>query len=217
MEINADIGEMTGADVEIMPHISIGNIACGYHVSNPDHMAETVRLAVSHGVKISAHPSYFDLENFGRISVPHTAEEIVAEVFYRLWIKRNKIHIRVSIKKYMFKSVYNISMNHLKHIGIVNRYKDLNIVLHKEKEIFSGNYSNSPLAILEYNELDSLVNESIDNLPDQCREVFTMNRFKGMKYHEIAKSLDISLSTVKYHMSTALNTMKVKLNGYLDS
>jgi len=77
MEINADIGEMTGADVEIMPHISIGNIACGYHVSNPDHMAETVRLAISHGVKISAHPSYFDLENFGRISVTHTAEEIV--------------------------------------------------------------------------------------------------------------------------------------------
>ncbi len=77
MEINADIGEMTGVDVEIMPHISIGNIACGYHVSNPDHMAETVRLAVSLGVKISAHPSYFDLENFGRVSVTHTAEEIV--------------------------------------------------------------------------------------------------------------------------------------------
>jgi UPF0271 protein len=77
MEINADIGEMTGADVEIMPHISIGNIACGYHVSNPDHMAETVRLAISHGVKLSAHPSYFDLENFGRVSVPHSSEEIV--------------------------------------------------------------------------------------------------------------------------------------------
>jgi UPF0271 protein len=77
MEVNADIGEMTGADGEIMPHISIGNIACGYHASNPEHMAETVRLAVSHGVKISAHPSYFDLENFGRVSVPHSAEEIV--------------------------------------------------------------------------------------------------------------------------------------------
>jgi UPF0271 protein len=68
---------MTGADGEIMPHISIGNIACGYHASNSEHMAETVRLAVSHGVKISAHPSYFDLENFGRVSVAHTAEEIV--------------------------------------------------------------------------------------------------------------------------------------------
>jgi RNA polymerase sigma-70 factor (ECF subfamily) len=132
-----------------------------------------------------------------------TAEEIVAEVFYRLWFKRNKINIRVSLKKYLFKSVYNVSMNYLKHIGIVKRYKDLSIVMHKEKEIFSGDYSTSPLAILEYNELESLVNEGIDNLPDQCKKVFTMNRFKGMKYHEIAESLNISLSTVKYHMSTA--------------
>jgi 5-oxoprolinase (ATP-hydrolysing) subunit A len=77
MLINADIGEMTGADEEIMPCISVGNIACGYHVSNPEHMAETVRLALSYGVRISAHPSYFDRENFGRISIQHTAEEIV--------------------------------------------------------------------------------------------------------------------------------------------
>jgi RNA polymerase sigma-70 factor (ECF subfamily) len=56
---------------------------------------------------------------------------------------------------------------------------------------------------------------AIDNLPDQCRQVFTMNRFEGKKYTEIAKELDISLSTVKYHMSTALHTLKDKLNGFL--
>ena len=77
MEINADIGEMTGADGEIMPHISVGNIACGYHASNPAHMVETVKLAISCGVKISAHPGYDDRENFGRVSVPHSGEEIV--------------------------------------------------------------------------------------------------------------------------------------------
>ncbi len=144
------------------------------------------------------------------------AEEIATEVFYRLWFKRNEIHIRVSLKKYLLKSVYNISMNYLKHIGIVKHYKDLNIVMHREKEIFSGDYSTSPLTILEYDELEAMVNNIIDNLPDQCRQVFTMNRFKGMKYREIADDLNISLSTVKYHMSTALDTLKDKLNGYLD-
>ena len=68
MLINADIGEMTGNDADIMPFIDIGNIACGYHVSDPEHMAETVRLAMRHNVKISAHPSYADRKNFGRIS-----------------------------------------------------------------------------------------------------------------------------------------------------
>ena len=43
-----------------------------------------------------------------------------------------------------------------------------------------------------------------------------MNRFMEMKYHEIAESLDISISTVKYHMSAALTNMREKLNGYLD-
>ncbi len=144
------------------------------------------------------------------------AEEIVAEVFYRLWIKRNEIHIKVSVNKYLLKSVYNVSLNYLKHIGIVKHYKDLTIVLHKEKEIFADNYKTSPLALLEYDELEALVNDVIDNLPDQCRQVFSMNRFKGMKYHEIADELNISLSTVKYHMSTALHTLKDKLDGYIN-
>lgn len=76
MLINADIGEMTGHDAQIMPHIHIGNIACGYHASNPQHMAETVALADKYQVKISAHPGYKDPENFGRISIPHTQSEL---------------------------------------------------------------------------------------------------------------------------------------------
>ena len=162
---------------------------------------------------------YFeDLCNYAFLMVRDetAAEEIVTEVFYRLWCKQNKIRIRVSAKKYLLKSVYNVSLNYLKHIGIVKQYKDLYIVMHREKEIFSDDYSTSPLAILEYDELEALVNDAIDNLPDQCRQVFTMNRFKGMKYREIAEALNISLSTVKYHMSTALDTLKDKLSGYLD-
>ena len=144
------------------------------------------------------------------------AEEIASDVFYRLWSKRKEIHIKVSLKNYLLKMVYNVSMNYLKHIGIVKNYIGLKIIMHREKEIFSGDYSTSPLALLEYDELEALVNDAIDNLPDQCRKVFTMNRFRGMKYQEIAKTLNISLSTVKYHMSTALDTLKDKLNGYLN-
>jgi RNA polymerase sigma-70 factor (ECF subfamily) len=88
--------------------------------------------------------------------------------------------------------------------------------MHKEKEIFSDNYNSSPLTILEFDELETLVHDTIENLPDQCKQVFIMNRFKGMKYREIAELLNISLSTVKYHMSTALEKLREKLNGYLD-
>ena len=91
-----------------------------------------------------------------------SAEEIVTEVFYRLWCKRNEIHIRVSVNKYLLKSVYNVSLNYLKHIGIVKHYKDLNIVMHKEKEIFADDYNTSPLALLEFDELEASINDAIE-------------------------------------------------------
>ena len=143
------------------------------------------------------------------------AEEVVTEVFYRFWCKRKEVRIKVSVKKYLLKSAYNVSLNYLKHKGVVKQYKDLKIVMQKEKEVLPDDYSTSPLALLEYHELETLVKSAIDSLPEQCRKVFTMNRFKGMKYREIAKTLNISLSTVKYHMSTALSTLKEKLNEYL--
>ena len=144
------------------------------------------------------------------------AEEVVTDVFFRLWCKRKEVSIKVSVKKYLVKSVYNVSLNYLKHQGVVKQYKDLRIVMQKEKEVLPGDYSTSPLALLEYNELEALVKSAIDKLPDQCRKVFTMNRFKGMKYQEIAQALNISMSTVKYHMSTALNTLKDNLTDYLE-
>lgn len=153
---------------------------------------------------------------FSMVREESAAEEIVTEVFYHLWCKRNKIHIRVSVKKYLLKSVFNISLNYLKHKGVVKQYKDLKIVMHREKEILSESYNTSPLALIEYNELEVLVKSIIDNLPNQCRKVFSMNRFEGMKYREIAETLNISLSTVKYHMSMALDQLHDKLKGYLD-
>lgn len=75
MLINADIGEMTGKDPDIMPYIDVGNIACGYHASTPEHMDHTVQLALSHQVQISAHPGYADPANFGRISHPLNSDE----------------------------------------------------------------------------------------------------------------------------------------------
>ncbi len=73
-----------GADEEVMPWIDMANIACGYHASDPQIMHETVKLAVLHDVKIGAHPSYHDLQGFGRRSIPHTAEEITQLVLYQV-------------------------------------------------------------------------------------------------------------------------------------
>lgn len=89
MKLNCDLGESFGAwtmgnDEAVMPLIDMANIACGFHASDPDIMVKTVRLAASHGVMMGAHPAYADLQGFGRRSMPHTAEQIHALIWYQV-------------------------------------------------------------------------------------------------------------------------------------
>lgn len=87
--LNCDMGESFGAwsmgnDTLVMPHVDMANIACGYHASDPTIMSHTVALAVRHNVKIGAHPSYPDLQGFGRRSLAMSPEEVTAMIIYQV-------------------------------------------------------------------------------------------------------------------------------------
>lgn len=73
-----------GADEEIMPYIDRANLACGFHASDPVTMHRSIRLAKSHGVEIGSHPSYPDLQGFGRREMFCSSEEIIAFVLYQI-------------------------------------------------------------------------------------------------------------------------------------
>ena len=85
IDINCDMGEGMGNESYIMPFISSANIACGGHTGNADTIKRTIEIALEHNVAIGAHPSYYDRENFGRvsqfISVLELAE-LIAEQYY---------------------------------------------------------------------------------------------------------------------------------------
>lgn len=76
MTLNCDLGEGIGNDAELMPYIDEANIACGFHAGDAFTMRETVALCIQNGVKIGAHPSYLDRENFGRKEIELSSEEI---------------------------------------------------------------------------------------------------------------------------------------------
>lgn len=89
MKLNCDLGESFGSwqmglDVEVMPHIDMANIACGFHAGDADVMARTLALAKQHGVTIGAHPSYPDLQGFGRRSIALSHSEIVNCMRYQI-------------------------------------------------------------------------------------------------------------------------------------
>jgi UPF0271 protein len=88
MKVNSDIGEAFGAweladDDAIMRHLSLANVACGFHAGDPIVIQETVRRAKRHGVEVGAHPSYPDLQGFGRRAMAMDPEEITAAVLYQ--------------------------------------------------------------------------------------------------------------------------------------
>ena len=89
MKLICDMGEsygqwQMGNDEAVMPYIDIACIACGYHAGDPDIMTKTIGLALKHNVDIGAHPSYLDIQGFGRRSMLLTPEQIENIVGYQL-------------------------------------------------------------------------------------------------------------------------------------
>jgi len=88
-KINCDMGESfgiynAGNDEEIMPLIDIANVACGFHASDPNHMRKTVELAKKHNVKVGAHPSFPDLQGFGRREMKMPKLDLKNSIMYQV-------------------------------------------------------------------------------------------------------------------------------------
>ncbi len=89
LAINCDMGESFGLykmgdDEGMMPYITIANVACGFHASDPTVMARTVRLAKQHKVRVGAHPSLPDLQGFGRREMKMGADELTNGIIYQV-------------------------------------------------------------------------------------------------------------------------------------
>jgi 5-oxoprolinase (ATP-hydrolysing) subunit A len=84
IDLNCDMGENIGNDEEIMPYITSANIACGFHVGDEMSMQGTVRLAKRYGVAVGAHPSWKDVEGFGRREMSLPLNEVEALVLHQI-------------------------------------------------------------------------------------------------------------------------------------
>ena len=108
--VNCDMGEgfgmwRLGDDEALMPHIALANVACGFHAGDPVVMRETVAAARRHGVRVGAHPSFPDLQGFGRREMMMTPEELTALLIYQVGALRG------------FLDAVGMELNHLKPHG----------------------------------------------------------------------------------------------------
>lgn len=129
---------------------------------------------------------------------PVQAEEIVNDVFIKIWEDGKELHIESSLKSYLYKAVVNRSLNALqKNKRESGRHIDLESV---REEGFEWKQ-------MEDNEQMVKLYAAIERLPEKCRQVFEMSRFEEMKQQEIADKLGISIKTVKNHITLALKQL----------
>ncbi len=137
------------------------------------------------------------------------ANEVVQEIFLKLWEKRNEIEIRNTVNSYLYRSVYNNSLQLLRRKKLDNKYKQYK----NQQKIESIN----PGEEMEAIELNHKIGLILEGLPENCRKIFKMNRFQGMRYQEIADHLSISIKTVEANITKALKYFRKHLAEYIQT
>jgi len=155
---------------------------------------------------------YVRLCGFANKFIGNTAEseEIVQEAFLNIWKKRDQINFDDDIRPYLFKSVQNLCFNFLEHKKVADNYYSVIEEVYKNQKADYQTYES-----VLYHELQTKVDEAISSLPARCKEIFQLSRNEGMKYHEIAQKLGISVKTVETDMSRALQSLRKELSDFL--
>lgn len=149
------------------------------------------------------------LFNFALQFVPddEAARDITQSVFIKLWEHRDNLDIDKSVKSYLFTSVRNACINHIRD----NKKFKSNILDIELAEMDFGEFSDTHT----YNELEKKINEILSTLPEKSRQIFELSRFENKKYREIAEELEISEKTVEAHVSKVLKILREQLKDYL--
>ena len=136
------------------------------------------------------------------------AEEMVQNVFYKLWEKKDQVDIQTSLKAYLYKAVYHESLNYLKHEKVKS--------VHQAHAMYATDHSGDLAEKkLMQRELETKLQTAINDLPEQCRTIFQLSRFEELKYREIADTLGLSIKTVENQMGKALKVLRLKLVEFL--
>jgi RNA polymerase sigma-70 factor (ECF subfamily) len=146
---------------------------------------------------------------FRYIKQKEDAEEIVQEVFVKIWESRNKIDAYSSLESFLFTIAYNITISllrkrtrekkYLEHLQSLQHLDDLPDLIDE----------------IHFNELNDRVQVLLNELTPRQKEIYQLSREEGLSHDEIAKKLDISVNTVKKHMANTLAFLKSQIDSSL--
>lgn len=135
---------------------------------------------------------------FSFVKSKQLSEEVVSDVFIKIWEKRKTLHNITNLKLYLFTSTRNTAINYLKkkkgeqHILAEDYWVELNSVYF------------DPEKLMITAEMVTRIHKAIQSLPPKCKLIFKLIKEEGLKYKEVATLLDLSVKTVENQMTLAL-------------
>lgn len=215
-DLNCDMGEGIGNDEAIMPYISSANISCGFHAGNGDTIRQSIALAIRHNVRIGAHPSFRDKENFGRKEIQLPPDKLYAIVLGQL-IKLDLIAKEKGTRLYHVKphgALYNMAARDAETATVIAQaIKDFNeelvlyglsnsLLISKGKAL-GLKTANEVFADRTYQDNGSLTPRSnnkalIENEDDCLKQVLQMVNY-GTVTTTSGKTIPIAADTICIH------------------
>ena len=139
---------------------------------------------------------------------PDLAEELVQDVFLKLWSKREQLAEIETFRTYLFRAARNTALNYLRRVKLERRWQEEQGTDTDPPASFAADEETAE------QEVAAAVQEAIKKLPPRCREIFLLSRDGGLTYAEIARSLDISVKTVETQMGRALKSLRASLHHF---
>lgn len=140
------------------------------------------------------------------------AKDVVQDIFYRLWDSREQLCIRISLKAYLFKVVYTACIDFLRHKKVEEGFANKAL-----QDFYFEQIIQAPEAELKLfeSEVSDIIVQSLDCLPEKCREIFVMTKLEGKSNPEAARALGISPKTVEAQITIAYARLRKELSWLL--
>lgn len=149
--------------------------------------------------------AYFFARGFTKDEI--AAEEIVQEVFIKIWETRDRLNPHLSFGSYLYSITKNHALNHIKRLSCEDRFK--------QQWMYGYDYySNSTESYVEYLDIQKIIHKGMAMLPPKRQAIFRMNRMEGIKYDQIAATMNVSRNTIKSQLGKASRFMRNYFDAY---
>ena len=136
------------------------------------------------------------------------AEDIVNDLFLKLWETRDQLHQTKELLVYIYRSVRNSSLKYVEHKQVIREYIH---AVSNDPHLCNEQDNAHPLSIIISNESLDEIEQAINTLPSKCKEIFILARMEGLTHQDIAEKLGITINAVNRQITIARNKLRQML------